>query len=330
MANQAPEPTRASPDGAPFFVVGAMRSGTTLLRLMLASHPRLAIPPESHFLPELMEFETSSGGLDHKRERVIEWLIAHRRLADFNLGVEWMRRTMATLNPFTTRSIVSVLFAEYARREGKPRWGDKTPRYRCFIPQLHHVFPEAKFIHVLRDGRDTALSAWRARFGPKTWAAAVYDWRDSIRIAWTGQRSLPQEFLLEIRYEDLIQKPEDVLRKVCSFLQEDYHPEMLGFSGAAKKQVPDWEAAWHAKLEGPLDPKNTNKWKTELTPEQVLLFERIAGKELAAAGYLPANLSANTRIRVKASLMQSGYLLRTPLVRLLSFLNKKGPLERAA
>ena len=328
MANQTPERPSGSPALAPFFIVGAMRSGTTLLRLMLASHPRLAIPPESHFLPELVEFEASSGGLARHRQRVIEWLIAHRRLADFNLGAEWVRETLSALDPFTTRSIASVLFAEYARREGKARWGDKTPRYRSFFPQLHGVFPEAKFIHVLRDGRDTALSAWRARFGPKTWAAAVYDWRDAVRDAWAGARALPRGSLLEIRYEDLLENPEGALRKVCGCLQEDYLPELLSFSGAAKRQVPEWEAAWHAKLQSPLDPGNAGKWRRELSPEQLLLFERVAGRERAAAGYPDANLPSSGGERARALWMQSAYLFKSPWVRLSAFLNQKGPLER--
>lgn len=312
----------------PFFIVGAMRSGTTLLRLMLASHPRLAIPPESHFLPELLEFEQSAGGLAGSRGAIIEWLVSHRRLADLKLGADWMRATLMTLEPFTTHSIASVVFAEYARREGKSRWGDKTPRYRSFMPQLRRLFPDARFIHLLRDGRDTALSAWRSRLGPKTWAAAVYDWRDSVRDAWKGQRSLPPEFVLEVRYEDLLQHPQDVLRNICAFLGEEYFPEMLSFSHAAPKQVPEWEAAWHAKLEEPLDPKNREKWKRELSPEQVLLFDWVAGKELVAAGYPRAKLPAGIRARYRAALMELEYLLRSPF-RLLLSLSKKGPLERA-
>jgi hypothetical protein len=279
-------------------------------------------------LPELMEFEEASGGLAKSRERVIEWLVSHRRLADFNLGAEWLRATLATLNPFTTRSIASVLFARYAAGKGKPRWGDKTPRYRYFIPQLHRVFPDAKFIHVLRDGRDTALSAWRAPFGPKTWAAAVYDWRDSVRSAWNGQRCLPRESLLEVRYEDLLVNPAAVLTRVCSFLQEEYHPAMLQFSEVASKEVPAWEAGWHAKLQKPLDAGNTQKWKADLSPEQLVLFERVAGKELMAAGYVPASLPASPRTYAGYLLMRSSYLVKRPMVRLVLSLRSKGPLER--
>ncbi len=318
-----------TPDArTPFFIVGAMRSGTTLLRLMLASHPRLAIPPESHFLPGLLGWEESSGGLTRSREKVIEWLVAHQRLADFGLGAEWMRAVLAKLEPFTTRSITSTLFTEYARREGKPRWGDKTPRYRSFIPQLARLFPEAKFIHVLRDGRDTALSAWRAPFVPRTWSAAAYEWRNALRDARTGQRFLPSGDFLEIRYEGLILDPQAVLTEVCGFLREEYRPEMLRFSEIARKEVPAWEAAWHARLQKPLDPGNVGKWKTDLSPAQVLLFERVAGRELAAAGYARADLAAGPLAHARSLLMQGAYLLRSSAVRLSMFLDSKRRSER--
>lgn len=329
MAKVPSDADRAGLECAPFFVVGAMRSGTTLLRLMLASHPRLAIPPESHFLAELLEFEEFAGGLAGNRDTVVNWLISHRRLADLKLGPDWMRSTLLALEPFTSRSIASALFSEYARREGKPRWGDKTPRYRSFIPQLHGLFPEAKFIHVMRDGRDTALSAWRAKFGPKTWAAAVFDWRDSVRDAWKGAEGLGQEAFLQVRYEDLLCDPESVLASICAFLGEEYHAEMLQFSEIARREVPPWEAAWHAKLEQPLDPENKEKWKTGLKPEQIVLFERVAGKELVAAGYPRANVPFGASVRAKAFWMQSGHVLKTPLVRLILSLRSKSPLDRA-
>ncbi|HEV2488861.1 MAG TPA: sulfotransferase [Candidatus Acidoferrales bacterium] len=312
----------------PFFIVGAMRSGTTLLRLMLVGHPRLAIPPESHFLPALLEFEDSSGQLAINRERVINWLISHQRLADFGLTTLWMRTTLSTLEPFTTSTIGYALFAEYARREGKARWGDKTPRYRSFIPQLSRLFPEAKFIHVLRDGRDTALSAWRAQFGPRTWPAAVHDWRVAIRDVRKGQRSISAESFLEVRYEDLIANPQAVLTQICNFLNEEYDPKMLHFSDAAEREVPAWESAWHSKLQKPLDANNTGKWKTELTPEQLLFFEQVAAKELAAAGYARAKLHPSLLVRAKCIGMQSGYLLKSPLIKLKHSLTPRGAFER--
>lgn len=319
-----------TPPTPPFFVVGPMRSGTTLLRLMLASHPRLAIPPESHFLPELLEFEKSSGNLASQRSKVIDWLLSHRRLADFKLDPAWMRFALSSLEPFTTRQIACTLFGEYVRREGKVRWGDKTPRHRSFLPQLQTLFPEAKFIHVLRDGRDTALSAWRAKFGPKSWVDAVYDWRDAIRDVHKGQRAIPAESFLEVRYEDLILHPESILRKICSFLGEEYDPKMLHFSDAAQKEVPAWESSWHSKLQKPLDATNTGKWKTELSQDQLLLFNRVAGRELIAAGYELTIVNPSAGARAKCLGTQIAHFSRNSLFSLKLALTAKSPLDESA
>src|SRR5262245_47908422 len=114
---------------APFFVIGAQRSGTTLLRLMLAAHPRLIIPPESHFIPDLFRVERRCGGLEHRRAEVARLLANHDRLVDFDLGTDWIRDTVRRLVPLTTKTITRAIFDEYARRRNKVRWGDKTPRY---------------------------------------------------------------------------------------------------------------------------------------------------------------------------------------------------------
>lgn len=323
-----PGSTSKSDTGTPFFVVGPMRSGTTLLRLMVASHPRLAIPPESHFLPELFEFENAAGGLVQSRTRIIEWIISHRRLADFKLDPEWMRTTLSTLEPFTTRNIACTLFAEYARREGKARWGDKTPRYRSFLPQLHSLFPEGKFIHVLRDGRDTALSAWRAKFGPKTWADAVYDWRKAIRDVRKGQRAIPPDSFFEVRYEDLILHAEPVLKRICTFLCEEYDPKMLRFSDTAQKEVPSWESSWHSKLQKPLDAGNAGKWKTALTPDQLLLFNRVAGSDLIASGYEPSLVHPSALVRAKCIGAQFGWWSRNSLLRFRLSGRSRRPFEK--
>lgn len=324
MSHDSARITDAKP---PFFLLGPMRSGTTLVRLMLASHPHIAIPPESHFLPELFKFEKSSAGLAMQRSKIIDWLLSHRRLADFKLDPAWMRATLSSIEPFTTHQIACALFGEYARREGKVRWGDKTPRHRSFLPQLQSLFPEAKFIHVLRDGRDTALSAWRAKFGPKSWADAVYDWRDAIRDVRKGQRTIPAESFLEVRYEELILHPESVLRKICSFLGEEYDSKMLRFSDAAQKEVPSWESSWHSKLQKPLDASNTGKWKTELSQGQLLLFNRVAGRELIAVGYEPATVNPSALARVKCTGAEIAHFSRNSLLNLKFALTAKNPLD---
>lgn len=292
--------------GEPFFIVGAMRTGTTLLRLMLAAHSRLVIPPESHFIPYLYQEEKRLGGLDRVRPQVVEWLIAHPRLSDFHLEPEFFRGIVGALEPFRTRAIVEAVFGEFARRHGKVRWGEKTPWYRAVVPELAELLPQSKFIHILRDGRDTALSARRSSFGPVTWAGAAYLWRDSVRDAWHGLTRIPKSRTFELRYEDLLLAPESTLHSVCDFLQEVYEPQMLDFSRQAGELVPAWESTWHAKLAGQLDPKNAGKWKKELTAGEILLFQRVASEELVRAGYelQPVSAGPATQLRIMTQMLQ--------------------------
>ena len=286
----------------PFFIVGAQRSGTTLLRLMLAAHPRIAIPPESHYIPDLLHFEARVGRLESRRDEVAEMLVTHDRLVDFELGAAFIRDTVRSLTPLTTRTITEALFGEYARRQGKPRWADKTPRYCGFVPGLRTVFPEARFIHVVRDGRDTALSSWKAAFGPRTWVGAAYKWREAIRSFREGARQVPADTILEVRYEALLAEPEAELKRVCAFIGEAFDPAMLRYAEQADRMVPAWEKSWHARLAGPVDRSNAGKWRTQLAPEQIALLQAIAGRELTAFGYalVPVELSAAARARVHA------------------------------
>lgn len=297
--------TPATPPSSPFFIVGAQRSGTTLLRLMLAAHPRVAIPPESHFIPDLLRIERRAGGLCGIREDVARMLVTHDRLVDFDLGPAFIRETVARLWPLTTRAITEALFAEYARRRGKPRWGDKTPRHCNFLPKLGAVFPEARFIHVVRDGRDTAMSSVKAAFGPNTWTTAAYLWRDSVRAARRGAQSLAPDRWMEIRYEDLLGDPRAILERVCAFLGEDFHEDMLRYAERADGLVPKWERSWHAKLSGPIDGTNTGKWRRELTSEQIALLQWVGAAELRAYDYplepIPASPALTARVLTKCA-----------------------------
>jgi hypothetical protein len=319
-------PGGVPPVNTPFFLVGAQRSGTTLLRLMLAAHPRLAIPPESHFIPDLLRIERVASGLDGIRSEIADLLVHHDRLVDFELGSQWIRDTVLRLQPLTTRTITAALFTEYARRRGKARWGDKTPRYRNHLPELSVVFPDAKFVHVVRDGRDTALSSWRAAFGPRTLVEAGYLWRDSVRAARAGAQRLRPGAVHEVRYEALVRNPEATLREICAFLGETFDQEMLRYAEHAGSMVPRWERAWHAKLERPVEGANAGKWRTELSRQQIFLLERVAGKELEAFGYAPTRLRIPAREAAQAFVECANYRVRRAAARAAAWARGPQPL----
>src|SRR5262249_29178295 len=148
--------TLAKADRSPVpFIVGAARSGTTLLRLMLDAHPDLAIPAETNFIPRIIK-ETQES--TNPREQFYHSLVSLEYWDDFALDRETLRERLATIRPFDVADGVRCFFEIYAERQGKPRWGDKTPMYLRHMTVIQDVLPEARFIHLIRDGRDVALS----------------------------------------------------------------------------------------------------------------------------------------------------------------------------
>lgn len=259
------------------FIIGCPRSGTTLLRDLLRSHPRLSFLPETYFIPS---FYRAYG--DPTSEE------AARRLARAILRFPWVQRCNLDLAPAdfaecrSYREVVETVFREFAAREGKSRWGDKTPAYVRDIPVLANIFPGARFVHVIRDGRDVALSFARAPFGPANVYRAASTWKVLVS---TGRRSgsrLGSDAYLEVRYETLVTEPEDTLRRICDFIGEPFdplvlHPDRLGREGKGRTPPPVSRQSIVAT--------HVTRWKRSMSPTDIVLFESVAGDLLGELGY---------------------------------------------
>jgi hypothetical protein len=275
-------------------IVSVGRSGTTLLRLMLDSHPELAVPPETGFLPAIWERREE---LD--AETLADLVVAAPQWPDFHLDEAELRAALRALRPFSAAEGTRCFYRLYARRFGKRRWGDKTPVYGRHMPAIQDLLPEARFLHLIRDGRDVALSLRPLWFAPgqdaRTLAA---HWRDGIEAA---RRDAPAcRHYLEVRYEDLVAEPERVLARVCGFLDFAYTPEMLGYPARAAArlgEVRDQRQAdgrlvtreerlgFHPLLTAPPRPERTGRWRREMSAVEIAEFEAVAGDLLAALGY---------------------------------------------
>src|SRR5881394_462023 len=143
------------------FVVGVARSGTTLLRLMLDAHPDLAIPHETHFLPAVLAL---AGDAD--RDELFRRVTEFETWPDLGLDAHDYRRAIEGVEPFDLATGVRVFYRLYAARFGKVRWGDKTPPYLGHLAAIERLLPEARFVHLIRDGRDVAVSLEPLWFAP--------------------------------------------------------------------------------------------------------------------------------------------------------------------
>src|SRR5919109_4070364 len=201
----------------PLFILGVRRSGTTLLRVILDRNPELAVPDESYFIPQLADRHRTP--LDV--ERFVDDLRRLPTLGEWGVALEDVR---ARLRPGGTLGEgIAAVYAAYAEREGKQRWGDKTPMYMQHLPLLERLWPDACFVHLVRDGRDAAASFLSMPEGvvTRTWAhprsAADFacQWRTEVRAAQAlGRRVGPARYL-ELRHEELVGEPERELRRIC-------------------------------------------------------------------------------------------------------------------
>jgi hypothetical protein len=299
-----PEPASGSLVPAPF-VVGVPRSGTTLLRLMLDAHPELAIPAETHFLPPLIrrvtDLERSGATAAEVRAAVLAFIVEHPRFGDLDVPETALAAHLAGIETVTAADAARAVHVVHAELQGKPRWGDKTPRYVRRMASLHETLEEARFVHVIRDGRDVAVSLSEVSWGTADAAEAAGLWKEVILGGRKNLKRIPPETYLEVRYEDLVAGPEAVLRRVASFVELRWDERMLAYhERATARMAPverDFEAPsgrrvtaaerrrQHAGVDEPPRRDRVGRWRDELGSDQVARFEAVAGDLLEELGY---------------------------------------------
>lgn len=266
---------------APFFIVGCPRSGTTLLRSMLDGHSRLAVPPESHFIVTLWPRRL---GLRSRPERALEAVLEHPRFAAWDLDRKAVREAVKAAAPASYAALISAVFTAYADANGKPRWGDKTPLYGLHLPLLDRLFPGAKFVHIIRDGRAVASSLAASPTGAPNAAVGAFWWRNWLRRIRAGGAQLAANSYSEIRYEELVTDSEAVLRHVCGFIGEEYEPQMLDYPRAVRSGATKVSLERHPNLL--LSPQpNLREWQSRLTAREIAAVEAVTHRQLAVLGY---------------------------------------------
>lgn len=270
----------------PFFIVGAPRSGTTLLRFVFSSHPRICIPAETGFLPYLgvsPEEALEPDGIGRLLDRI------GRLNRDWHGMVDDRDGFIASLPEPRLGPVLAALYRLKCEPHGAARWGDKTPSYVLHIPTLVSIFPDAQFVHLIRDGRDVALSA-AAKWGrQRRYMDSMYLLKNWVRHVEQGRaagRSLGSGQYLEIRYETLVQQPKPVVERLCDFLGEAFHPSMLDHTRLARRQI---MPGGHTEVWQPISAASVGRWRSDLRPFDQKVADRVAGSLLTTLGYELAN-----------------------------------------
>jgi Sulfotransferase family len=270
---------------APIFVIGAARSGTTLLRIMLSSHPRIYIPPESDFIPRLYLGRPRAPMKRDRAERDMQIILRnHRFLREWRGELPESAAFVASLPELTPAALLDALYRAYAAQHGAARWGDKSPVYTNHVPLLADLFTSAQFVHLIRDGRDAALStlaAYPDRFYVDMYFAAQ-SWQKRVQAARRAGATLSAARYTEVHYEDLTTDPKAVLRQLCDFLGEEYAPAMSQPHELARELLRP--RGRHAPVREPVHP-NSGGWRSRMPAADVRLFHVVASDLLADLGY---------------------------------------------
>ena len=270
---------------------GCDRSGTTMLGAMLGAAPGAVCTPESQFKTEILEGGNAAALLGAPG-RALAAIEAHWRFATWGLGTEAIGRVSAS-KPSDYTGLLEALVDRYAarqraggRRDGAPRiWVDHTPSNIRHLKRLFSLFPEARAIHLVRDGRAVAASVLPLDWGPNTAFFAAEWWSRCLSPGLAAEKRFGPEKLLRVRYEDLAASPRAVLKRICRFADIDYVERM---EEASTFRVPAYTAAHHHRLfSGRIDRRRVRAWRSLLTPRQIERFEYGAGDLLDYLGYEP-------------------------------------------
>ena len=269
---------------SPIFIVGCPRSGTSLLSRIINCHPNIAIPFESHlyntFYPWLRYYGDLS--LPDNRERLVKHILSTEVMRDW-MPCPNITSTISAIQQYDFSGIVEALMQSWTTMQGKRRWGEKTPSHLFYWRTILQDFPNLRVIHILRDGRDVALSWKYARFGPKHIYPLAQKWKHYLEEIEIFQAALSKNAFLQIRYEDLVCKPEQIIREICEFLDEEFAEEMLGFHRVSASYPTDRQN--QTNLAKPLLASNVSKWRTMMCPHDLEVFEAVAGLWLQRYGY---------------------------------------------
>ena len=278
----------------PFFIIGTKRGGTTLLRMMVNNHPEIAIPPESHFIIPMLKNISVVRPLDKREQKQVRSMIIDG--GRFNTWSTTEEELEILFDQFPAklhlREILDAVFRLEISKDNKTFWGDKTPEYIDIIDGLGHIFPKARFIFLIRDGRDVINSlkskgweGWSVFQRSNYWAKGV---QDIFHFMAKGEHKC-----MLIKYEDLVQNSAGTLRRICFFLDVDYSEAMLEYYLDYDKNITQVEREnnIHTKLSRLPSTSDIEKWRKSSLAREIFLAESVMYREMEQLSYALAEFN---------------------------------------
>ncbi|MDD5669424.1 MAG: sulfotransferase [Candidatus Omnitrophica bacterium] len=272
----------------PFFIIGTERSGTNLLRLILNAHSGIAIPHPPHIMKNFFSLEPLYGDLsvDTRFKRLISDVVKMVELHPYPWEVSIDRERI--FYEAKQRDLINIFFAiyeQYRESTGKRRWGCKSTFMVYHVALIRHYYPRAQFIFMVRDGRDVAASARKTIFNRYNVYYTANLWKKEQQLGISWLRRLSGDNICLVKYEDILSRPTETVQSLCSFLHEPYEENMLNFfSTQEARKSGGLSAAWK-NTSSPILKDNCGKFKIELKPREIRLFESIACHELNCFSY---------------------------------------------
>lgn len=293
------------PNPDSIFVIGNPRSGTTLLRLILDSHSLISIPPECGFVVWLskqygkwMKDDLSSVAM---RMRFVSDLLACRKFETWKLDGQAIARVIEQEQPINYSELCAAVYLEFARSTHKSKirfWGDKNNFHIHHLDLLAALFPQARFLHIVRDGRDVACSYREVMASmsdspyfpklPVDAAAVASEWSNNVLKVDKFLLKLPENQVRTISYEDLVERPDDTIRGVCEWLGLSFETEMMSYFDRNLKQGSEPAATmdWKKRTLEPISAKTVGQYRRLLTEDDVKIFNITAHLALENFGYV--------------------------------------------
>lgn len=287
----------------PIFIIGTERSGTNLLRLILNAHSHIAIPHPPHIMKNFFKLEPLYADLaqDNNFRKLIRDVSTMVQLHPYPWGIAIDKERI--FRETKDRNLINIFFciySQYLEASHKERWGCKSTFMLYHVALVRRYYPCAKFIYMVRDGRDVAVSAKSTIFNHYSvyYTAQLWKKEQEIGIYWLNK--LPHKDILLVKYEDLVRSPQAIISSICLFLNEPYQENLLEFYATSEaRKSAGLSAAWE-NTKRPIIQDNFGKFQKELKEREIDLFEAIAGEELDYFSYAltkPFYISEGRRAR---------------------------------